>query len=63
MNQPQIANTSQLNAVSKFYLYCKKIGAAVVAVTQGFYLVYRYQLYNFLHSEVDSKDELHHSLR
>ncbi len=45
MNQPQIVNTPQINVFSKFYLYCKKVGAAAVAVTQGFYLVYRHQLY------------------
>lgn len=45
MNQTQIATTSQMNIFSKLYLYCKKVSAATVAVSQGFYLVYRHQLY------------------
>ncbi|WP_288688245.1 lysophospholipid acyltransferase family protein [uncultured Acinetobacter sp.] len=45
MKQVQSTNTTQINAFSKFYLYCKKVCAAVVAVSQGFYLVFRHQLY------------------
>jgi len=34
-----------MNSVSKFFLYSKKIVAVMSAVFQGFYLVFRYRLY------------------
>ena len=36
---------SKLNALSKIFLYSKKIVTGTIAISEGFYLVYRHQLY------------------
>lgn len=45
MPQSSVTESPQLNSVSKFFLYSKKVVSTVAAVTQGFYLVYRHGLY------------------
>ncbi|KGT47246.1 MULTISPECIES: 1-acyl-sn-glycerol-3-phosphate acyltransferase [Acinetobacter] len=43
---PTIENqTPELRGLAKFLLYFRKIAASVAAVSEGFYLVYRYGLY------------------
>lgn len=49
MTQEQSAkkskSSSTLNAASKFFLYSKKLLAGTALISQGFYLVFRHQLY------------------
>ena len=49
MTQEQSAKKSEssstLNAASKFFLYSKKLLAGTALISQGFYLVFRHQLY------------------
>lgn len=45
MTQSYVTESSSLNSVSKFFLYSKKLLAGLGAVTRGFYLVFRHQLY------------------
>lgn len=45
MNEPVKPKSSRLKGFSRFALYVRKIVASIGAITQGFYLVYRYQLY------------------
>lgn len=45
MTQSYVTESSSLNSVSKFFLYSKKLLAGLEAVTRGFYLVFRHQLY------------------
>ena len=50
MNAPKTTMTTSDTAptrsgIARFFLYTKKICASIAAVAQGFYLVYRYRLY------------------
>ncbi|MEG0198864.1 MAG: 1-acyl-sn-glycerol-3-phosphate acyltransferase, partial [Acinetobacter sp.] len=48
MTQQQVSKkskSSNLSVLSKLFLYSKKIVTGTAAVSEGFYLVYRHQLY------------------
>ncbi|MBP8099672.1 MAG: 1-acyl-sn-glycerol-3-phosphate acyltransferase [Acinetobacter sp.] len=55
MNEPVKPKSSRLKGFSRFALYVRKIVASIGAITQGFYLVYRYQLYKDPNNPINTR--------
>ena len=55
MHQPAKPKSSSLKGFSRFALYLKKTAAAAGAVTEGFYLVFRHQLYKDPNNPVNTR--------